>query len=235
VNPADARLTGALLDLGLVPTDRPLPLVLEQVAALATEVLGGQPAVSVTVLGNDGGSTVGTSAQVAADLDTVQYRAGRGPCLEAAGTGGVRVLGDSRTDRRWPELARAAAEAELRGLVSAGFSPGGSVTGGLNLYLQPALGSDAGLRERAEQFAVHASVTAANALLYARTAQLAEHLQVALDSRAVIDQAKGILMERFRLTAAQAFEALTRVSNQTNTKVRDVAAHVVATGEFPPA
>ncbi|SFO71298.1 Two-component response regulator, AmiR/NasT family, consists of REC and RNA-binding antiterminator (ANTAR) domains [Geodermatophilus dictyosporus] len=234
MNPADGRLPGVLLDLGLVPVDRPLPLVLEQVAGLATEALGGQPAVSVTVVGTDGASTVGTSAQVAADLDAVQYRAGRGACLDAATTGEVRVLPDAASERRWPELARAAVAADRRGLVSAGFPAGRSVPGGLNLYLQPALQADTGLRASAERFATHAAVTVGNTLLYARTAQLAEHLQVALDSRAVIDQAKGVLMERYRLTATQAFEALTRVSNQTNTKLRDVAVHVVETGQFPP-
>jgi len=61
----------------------------------------------------------------------------------------------------------------------------------------------------------------------------AENLAVALDSRAVIDQAKGILIERFRLTADQAFQALTRVSMESNTKVRDVAERFVATGDLP--
>src|SRR3712207_1543176 len=104
MDPADGRLSGVLLDLGLVPVDRPLPLVLEHVAGLAIEALGGLPAVSVTVVGPDGASTVGTSAQVAADLDAVQYRAGRGACLEAATTGGLRVLPDAVSERRWPEL-----------------------------------------------------------------------------------------------------------------------------------
>ena len=69
---------------------------------------------------------------------------------------------------------------------------------------------------------------------YASARDLADNLQVALESQSVIDQAKGILMERFRITAAQAFEALARVSNETNTKVRDVAERLVDTGEFPP-
>ena len=134
-----------------------------------------------------------------------------------------------------PDLARAAAEAGQRGVVSTPFPPGASVTGGLNLYLQFPLTGSAAERERAERFSRHAVVPVANALLHGRAQQLVEHLQVALESRAVIDQAKGILVERFRLTAAQAFDALTRVSNQTNTKVRDLAVHLVQTGEFPPA
>jgi GAF domain-containing protein len=234
VNLPDDRLPAALLDLGLVPADQPLPLVLEQVAVLAAEVLGGQPAVSVTVVGADGGSTVGTSAQVAAALDEVQYRTGEGPCLTAATTGQVLVVEDTGTDRRWPELAGAAADAGRRAVLSMPFPAGRAVAGGLNIYLQWTVPTEGPRRERMERFARHAVVPVANAHLYGRTAQQAENLQAALQSRAVIDQAKGILMERFRITAAQAFEALARVSNETNTKVRDVAEHLVDTGEFPP-
>jgi AmiR/NasT family two-component response regulator len=62
---------------------------------------------------------------------------------------------------------------------------------------------------------------------------MAENLQLALESRAVIDQAKGILMERYQLTPDQAFQALARVSMHTNTKVRDIADNLVRTGAFP--
>jgi AmiR/NasT family two-component response regulator len=120
-------------------------------------------------------------------------------------------------------------------MVSMPFPSDRPVTGGLNLYLQSPLSLDGELRERAEQFARHAAVPVTNSHLYTRSVHQSQHLQTALASRAVIDQAKGILMERYRLTAAQAFDALARLSNETNTKVRDLAAHLVDTGEFRPA
>ncbi|MGY1672202.1 GAF and ANTAR domain-containing protein [Geodermatophilus sp. SYSU D00710] len=230
----DDRFAAALLDLGLVPLDRPLPLLLDRAAGLAAEVLGGQPAFSVTVVGPEGGTTVGTSSQVAASLDEEQYRVGEGPCLEAATTGEPRVVADTEGDRRWPGLTAAAAAAGLRSVVSMPFPAPRPVPAGLNLYLQSSLAADDGLRERAERFARHAAVPVANTHLHARTVQQVHHLQTALASRAVIDQAKGILMERFRFTATQAFDVLARVSNETNTKLRDVAARLVDTGEFPP-
>ncbi|SNS21459.1 ANTAR domain-containing protein [Geodermatophilus saharensis] len=226
--------SAALLDLGLIPLDRPLPLLLEQVADLAADVLGGRPALSVTVVGADSPRTVGTSSQVAAALDEVQYTAGEGPCVHAARTGEVAVVADTEREERWPGLATAAAAAGLRGVVSMPLPSPRPVAGGLNLYLQLPLGAG-GARERAERFAHHAAVPVANGQLHARSVQLAQNLQAALESRAVIDQAKGILIERYRLTASQAFDALARVSNETNTKVRDLAAHLVDTGEFPPA
>ena len=77
-----------------------------------------------------------------------------------------------------------------------------------------------------------AVVPVANRYLYESAVERAAHLQTALDSRAVIDPAKGILMERFKLSADQAFQVLTRVSMKTNTKVRDVAERFVLTGEL---
>jgi AmiR/NasT family two-component response regulator len=52
-------------------------------------------------------------------------------------------------------------------------------------------------------------------------------------SRALIEQAKGILMERHKITEDEAFTMLTRASQQTNTKLRDVAAELVRTGALP--
>ena len=230
----DDRLPAALLDLGLVAVDRPLPTVLQQVAGLAGDVLGEDPAVSVTVVGGEGPSTVAGSDPVAVDLDLVQYRSG-GPCLEAVTTRRLLVVDDVGSERRWPGLVSAAAAQGVRAVVSAPYPSAAPVAGGLNVYLRRSLRADPGRHERAERFARHAAVTVRNVHLYRRAVEQADNLQLALESRGVIDQAKGILMERYRLTADQAFAALARVSQQTNTKLRDVAAGVVGTGEFPPS
>jgi AmiR/NasT family two-component response regulator len=80
----------------------------------------------------------------------------------------------------------------------------------------------------AQAFAAYAAVALANAYVYHSTADLARHLRTAMDSRAVIEQAKGIIMAERRCTADEAFEFLTGVSQETNRKVRDVAAALVA-------
>jgi AmiR/NasT family two-component response regulator len=69
--------------------------------------------------------------------------------------------------------------------------------------------------------------------LYESVVEQVGHLRAALDSRAVIDQAKGILMERLKLTADQAFSVLAGASMTTNTKVREVAEDLVRTGQVP--
>jgi len=70
---------------------------------------------------------------------------------------------------------------------------------------------------------------------YQSAKDLAGNLQVALQSRAVIDQAKGVLMERHKITADEAFQALTHASMAQNRKLRDIADHLVRTGQLPPA
>jgi AmiR/NasT family two-component response regulator len=93
---------------------------------------------------------------------------------------------------------------------------------------------DAASRSIATRFAPYAAVASANMYAYEDARDLAGNYQRALETRAVIDQAKGILMERYELTADTAFQALARVSMQTNTKVRAVADDLVRTGVFPP-
>jgi hypothetical protein len=85
----------------------------------------------------------------------------------------------------------------------------------------------------ATRFAPYAAVAAGNLYAYQSARDMADNLQTALESRAVIDQAKGILMERYKLTADQAFQLLARASMTTNRKVRDIADHLVRTGELP--
>ena len=102
----------------------------------------------------------------------------------------------------------------------------GDNLGALNLYArQPhAFGEeseDVGLL-----LAAHAAVAVAGA-------RAEEHLRRAVDSRDLIGQAKGILMERYKITADQAFQVLARVSQQTNRRLADVADELTQTGSVP--
>ena len=85
----------------------------------------------------------------------------------------------------------------------------------------------------ASGFAPYAAVAAGTVQAYRSARKAADNLQIALESRAVIEQAKGILIERHKLTPDRAFEALATVSMGRNVKVRDVAEHLVLTGELP--
>jgi GAF domain-containing protein len=211
-----------------------LESVLQKVTDLAARVLPGEPVTSVTIVDGGRSSTVAASGRLALDLDRVQYAQGSGPCLEAALTGQLVEVLDTGADDRWAPFPRVAAEQGCRAVLSFPLPPQELITGGLNVYARTSHPLDERSRDVAERFAAYAVVPVSNMYLYESAVERAGHLQAALDSRAVIDQAKGILMERHKLSADQAFSALAQVSMASNTKVRDIAEHFVRTGELSP-
>jgi len=178
---------------------------------------------------------VASTGPLATDLDETQYDEGQGPCLHAARTGELTEIPDTRADDRWPDYTRRAVEhGNLSSLsVPLSIDEEDQVTGALNIYARRPDAFDEASRSVATRFAPYAAVAAGNLYAYQSARDVADHLQTALESRAVIDQAKGILMERRKLTADQAFQTLAQVSMKTNRKVRDIADYLVTTGELP--
>jgi GAF domain-containing protein len=228
-----AAVQSAFDELGRISfAEHSLESVLHRVTELATRVLPGEPVTSVTILQNGNPSTVAASGALAVGLDEAQYRLGAGPCLSAATTGSVSVLADTRAPAQWAEFAELATSRGCASVLSFPLPVQELVSGALNVYSrEPAGGADR-TTELVSRFAAYAVVPVSNMYLYESAVERAEHLRTALDSRAVIDQAKGILMERFKLSADQAFQLLARVSMETNTKVREVAVRFVETGEL---
>ena len=209
--------------------------LLQMVADLAKTVLPGNPEASVTMLVKDRPTTVASTGQLAVDLDETQYERGQGPCLHAARTGELTEIADTRTEGRWPDYSRRAAEAgNLSSLsIPLAIDEDERVSGALNLYAREANAFDAESRSAARAFGPYAAVATGNMHAYQSARGMADNLQAALESRAVIDQAKGILIERHKLTPDQAFQLLAQMSMNANLKLRDVADHLVHTGELP--
>jgi GAF domain-containing protein len=174
-----------------------------------------------------------TTGQLALDLDHAQYGRGHGPCLQAASEGVPVEVEDARSDPRWRDFLDIAVQHGCLSSLSLPLPLHEGVSGALNIYARQATAFDEQSRQFARRFASYGAVVAGNMLVYESALDRAKNLEAALASRAVIDQAKGVLMERFKLTADQAFQALARVSMETNTKVRDIAERFVETGEFP--
>jgi len=210
-----------------------LESLVDKVTALATRALAGEPITSVTIVQGGRPSTVASSGPLALDLDEFQYRLGSGPCLAAATTGQPVEIPDLRSSSEWRTFAAHAAERGCASVLSFPLPVQELVSGALNVYAQRSHTADVRTRELVSRFAAYAVVPVSNMYLYQSAVEQAEHLRAALDSRAVIDQAKGILMERLKLTADQAFQVLARVSMQTNRKVRDIADAFVRTGALP--
>jgi hypothetical protein len=224
------HVTDLFRRLGFVPVSRrDVRSVVTEVADRAADVVGVPALASMTLVSEGPPRTVAASGELALRLDTVQYHDDAGPCLHAARSGGpVGVM--SEDDPRWPDFSAALIAAGCDSVWSHPL-PLAPAVGSLNLYLPS--GVDPGRRETAAALAEAAAVPVANVWLYEDAVRRTDNLRAALESRAVIEQAKGILMERMKVTADGAFDTLVRVSNETNTKLRDVAQAVVDTGTFP--
>ncbi|MGY1725115.1 ANTAR domain-containing protein [Blastococcus sp. SYSU DS0533] len=228
--------TDALEQLGrLSLRELSMDTLLQTVADLARSVMPGNPDASVLLLVRDRPTTVVSTGQLAVDLDETQYQRGHGPCLHAARTGQLTEIPDTRTDTRWPDYTRRAAEhGNLSSLsIPLLIDSDAQVTGALNIYARSTHAFDEASRSAATRFGPYAAVAAGNLHAYQHARDMADNLQAALESRAVIDQAKGVLMERHKLTADQAFQLLARASMHSNRKVRDIADHLVLTGVLP--
>jgi len=212
--------------------DQSMESVLQIVVDLAKQVLPGSPEVSISLIVDDRPATTSSTAALALELDESQYRHGYGPCLEAARTGRVVEIPDTTTEQRWADYCRTAVAAGNGSSLSVPLPIPDRVAGALNIYARTAHAFDDDARAAAGRFAPYAAVAVANMHAYTDARAMADNLQIALEARAVIDQAKGILMERHRLTADAAFQALAQVSMRTNTKVREIAEQVVRTGQF---
>jgi transcriptional regulator with GAF, ATPase, and Fis domain len=171
--------------------------------------------------------TPAASDQRAARADQLQYELGEGPCLDAIWAQDAVQIDDMTTEQRYPDWARRVAEETgIRSSLSLQLFTNEDSLGALNLYApQPEAFA---AQTRGEGLAL-----AAQAAVALHSARDKEDLRVAMATRNLIGQAQGILMERYKLTAEQAFAALSRISQQSNVKLRDVAQALVRTGETP--
>ena len=216
--------------------DSDLQAVLGRVAELARQTLSGMVGASVTLVQSDRAYTAAFTGQLALDLDETQYQDGFGPCLEVAQSAGAVIVPDMAAETRWPAFARQALAAGVHSSLSVALPLQEAVLGALNIYAnQPAI-FDQDAIELARTFAGYAAVAIANVRLYQSTATLAEDMRRAMETRAVIEQAKGILVAQQHCTPEQAFELLTQLSQTTHRKLRDCAAELVtSTAKARPA
>ena len=204
--------------------------VLQRVAELAKQAIPGAAEVSVSLVNPGVSGTANTAAftgSLALRLDETQYGQGYGPCLDAAEAGGVLLIRDMATEDRWPQYSPAAVAAGVRSSLSVGLPVQQAVTGALNIYACEPDNFDDETVILAQTFAGYAAVALANAHLYASTAALAQQMRTAMATRATIEQAKGILMAGLKCGPDEAFGTLTRLSQQANRKLRDIATEIV--------
>ncbi len=176
----------------------------------------------------EGRLTVRTRAGTAGlvhQVDQAQYDTGEGPCLDALYEQHTVRLSDMATETRWPRFTYRSAELGVGSMLSFQLYVEKDNLGALNLYAR----EKHAFTDESEQvgllFATDAAVAMADA-------QKNQQLSQAMAVRDLIGQAKGILMERHKLTGDQAFALLVRASQHTNTKLSEVARYLVETGEL---
>ncbi len=157
------------------------------------------------------------------ELDMLQKRTGDGPCIEASRSQLPVVVEDLSREQRWPEFASLGVSLGVRSMLCVPLWADEKRLGSLSLYSTRPDAFDERSRRLAELLAVHAAVVLSDA-------QRIENLGLALKNRDLIGQAKGILMERHRITADAAFEMLSSASQRANRKVASVAEEVASTG-----
>jgi GAF domain-containing protein len=221
-------------------SDKTVRGTLQRIVDFAVATVEGCDAAGISLLTGTEVATPVWSHPIALDIDTVQYETAEGPCLDAIVSDKFVYAEDLADDPRWPSFGPRAVALGMRSLLSCRLMAD-AVLGALNLYA--ALPRAYGVTDRTKAliFATHAGVAlgAAEAIENATVSLNAEirrvsDLRGALASREVIGQAEGILIERERITADQAFGVLRRASQHLNIKLREVAQHLVDTGEVPP-
>ena len=217
----------------VVVADRELSEVLTEITRIARRAMPSVEAASVTLIRGDKPFTAAYDGQMALDADEMQYERGYGPCVDAGRAGQMFLVDDMRTEQRWPDYAQNVAAHGVLSSLSVPLPFQGVTIGALNIYAsQPKVFDDSDI-ELAQEVAAWIAVAVGNAEAAARTSDDLTQLRTVMSSRALIEQAKGILMERHKIKEDEAFTILTHASQRTNTKLRDVAAELVQTGAVP--
>jgi GAF domain-containing protein len=207
-------------------------LTLQAVVDLAVATIEGCDFADLFVLKAGRVTTPVGTDPVVAQLDALQLGVGEGPCLDCMAQGTAFYAEDLAGDPRWPNFGPEAASAGVRSLLALCLSGDGTV-GALNLYARYPVAFGAVDRARGLVLAGLAGLALSVAEAHEEELRRAENLRQALVTRELIGQAQGILMERERITAEQAFDILRRASQHLNTKLREVAQQLVETGERP--
>lgn len=207
---------------------------IERAIGVATEVVTGCDFAGITLVRHRGRiETPAATNDVARRGDQLQLELDQGPCLDVLREQEVVSCDDLRTDDRWPLWSpRVATELGVRSMLCFQLFTTSESLGALNLYARRPAAFDARDRATGLAFAAHLAVALSSR-------QDIDGHGHALVNRTTIGQAEGILMERYRLSPEQAFTFLKRVSQDSNTKLADVAEQLVESrltpgGSLPP-
>lgn len=208
--------------------DANLQAALKRIADAGAALLPDCAGASVTILEQGRPTTFGPTNDIALQLDERQYELDDGPCLTAAREHRQIRIDDTARDHRWPNFTTAAAALGVSSSLSLPLPLGtDDYCGGINLYGYARDGFTVPDVEMANAFAIQAAIVVVNARAYWASFEMSRNLTIAMQSRELIDQAKGVLMATHHLTSDAAFNLLRQRSQAENRKLRDIAAEIV--------
>jgi transcriptional regulator with GAF, ATPase, and Fis domain len=224
-NDADDTLAASFSDFARsVERQGTQQTTLVEIVKAAVELIPGCDEGSVSVvLGRRKVTSEAASGQLPVLVDRIQEELQQGPCIDAAYLQSTVRVSDMATETRWPAFCPRALAAGAAGMLSFQLYVEDDDMGALNLFSRVAGAFDDESEHVGRMFAAHAAIAFS-------AARKRSFLTNANETRELIGQAQGILMERHKVTSDQAFALLVRVSQQHNTKLRDVAAQLVHSG-----
>lgn len=200
---------------------------LRDIVELVCSALASCSMAGITLLDQAGPHTVAATNEATERVDSFQYKTESGPCLHAYRNQVVNRIDATRLDQRWPEFMAMARAEGVNSILSYPLVVRNDGIGALNLYSEHEDAFDADDERIGQAFATHATITLTHARGYLNKEKTRLSLERALETRGIIDQAKGILMARTGRDADEAFESLRRASQRTNRKVFDLAQEIV--------
>jgi GAF domain-containing protein len=201
---------------------------LERLVHAVNANLDGCDAVGVTVVTEDRPRTAAYTTAGTLEIDAVQYAVGDGPCLDAFRNGRENLVDFSGAEERWPAFIDGCHPSDVQSLLAVPLSAQGRRFGALNLYGYQRHAFDHIDLVIVRMAAQRAAEALSAAVEIAGARAVAAQMEEAMASRAVIEQAKGVLMGRHGIDETVAFELLRRQSQEQNTKLRVLAAQIVA-------
>lgn len=200
--------------------------LLEHIVQVATRLVPGAEDASVAVYCDGQLRTVAAAGELTMTCDALQRAVGVGPSLDVARSGQTLRVADLATDPRWIEFGHRAAAEGVRSVLACALPLPRRQSGVLSLFSSYPAAFDTAAELVVPVFAARAAIALAHA-------DKVTNLERAVQSRQLIGQAVGILMERHRLSENEAFNTLVKASQETHVKLREIARRVSETGEEP--
>jgi GAF domain-containing protein len=219
---------------GVGPGDDGLAEALQLVVDETERLFGVDGAGLMLLAADDHLRYVAASDEPGRVLEQIQEEVGEGPCIAAFDTGKPAATSNALTDQRWPAFGRLVAEHGIHAVLGVPVDLQGGPIGTLNVYSVGPHEWDSSEKDAITAYARLAATLLSSAVNAEVNDTIAKQLQRALEHRVLIEQAKGILMERHGIDAQTAFERLRRQARSRQERLTDLARRMIDAVSLPP-